>query len=285
METKKDNQLDTKIWKLILAIILVNISGLTLRYFNLSPYLIIIGFRFHLSFVLPFIIVFHSDFFHYIKRSFLSPEWKKAFFPLSLFILPLLIEVGGLYFLQKLDLGDPEYFYEFGLSSIADYPIYLIWNFPQMILLFFFLVSVSSISKFKFLTVAGIIFLLFAFEFVSINKSIIHFWELGILISCSVIFSILINYFRNIYWFGISLFTLMWLSFLVFRSNSKTMINLLFASQYNNWEGFFEVDKDYMSFILPVYFGIALLISCIAFLFLSKNNSVGSNHRLEGKIE
>ena len=273
MDTNKGNHLNIKIWKLILAIILVNASGLCLRYFNLSTFIILFGFRFHLSFVLPFIIVFNSNFLPYIKRSFLRPEWRKASLYLFLILLPLLIEAGGLYILQKIDLGDPEYFYEFGISSIADYPIYLIWNFPQMILLFFFLASVSSRSRFRFITVAIVIFFLFAFELVSINKSIILYWELGILISCSVIYSILINYCRNIYWFGISLFTLLWLAILAFGSSSKTMINLLFASQYNNWDGFFEVVKDYIPFTLPVYFGIALIISCVACLLFRKRNA------------
>ena len=273
MDTNKGNQLNIKIWRLILAIILVNASGLCLRYFNLSTFIIIFGFRFHLSFVLPFMIVCNSNFPPYIKRSFLRPEWRKASLYLFLILLPLFIEAGGLYLLQKIDLGDPEHFYEFGISSIADYPIYLIWNFPQMILLFFFLASVSSRSRFKFTTVSIVIFFLFAFELVSINKAIILYRELGILISCSVIYSILINYCRNIYWFGISLFTLLWIAILAFGSSSKTMINLLFASQYSNWDGFFEVVKDYIPFTLPVYFGIALIISCVACLLFRKHNA------------
>ena len=278
MDTIKENHLNIKIWKLILAILLVNASGLCLRYFNLSTYLIVFGFRFHLSFVLPFVIVFNLNFLPFIKRCFLKPEWRKASFYFILILLPLLMEACGLYILHKIYLGDPEYFYEFGISSIADYPIYLIWNFPQMILLYFFLISVSFRSKFKFITVGIVIFLLFSFELVPINKSSIHFWDLGILISCSIIYSILINFYRNIYWFGISLFTLLWFAILAFGSNSKTMINLLFASQYDNWDGFFEVVKDYMPFTLPVYFVIALIISCIACLLLSKHNTDIGNH-------
>jgi hypothetical protein len=262
------NQPNIKIWKLILAIIVVNALGLYLKYLNLGTYIIIFGFRFHLSLVLPFIIVYNSSFLPYIKNSFLKPEWKKASLPLLLILLPLIIETAGLYFLQKIALGDPEYFYEFGISSIADYPIYLLWNFPQMIFLFFFLVSVSSIFKFRFISVAIVMFSLFIFELIPINKAIIPYYDLGILISCSIIYSVLINYYRNIYWFGISLFTLLWIGILAFGSSSKTIINLLFASQYNNWEGFFEVMKDYLPFTLLIYFGIALIISCgTCFLF------------------
>ena len=277
METNRGNLPDIKIWKLILAIIIVNVLGLYLSYSHLNTYIIFLGFRFHLSFVLPFIIVYNSNFLPYIKRSFLKPEWRKVSFYLFLILLPLLIEAGGLYILQKLDLGDPEYFYEFGISSIADYPIYLIWNFPQMILLFFFLVSVSFKSRFRFITVTGVIFFLFAFELAFNDKIIVLFWKIGVLTSCSLIISILINYYRNIYWFGICLFTLLWLVILAFGSSSKTMINLLFASQYNNWDGFFEVGKNYIPIALPVYFGIALLISCIAYLFFRKDNTVKGN--------
>ena len=273
MDSIKENQLNVKIWNLILAILLVNATGLCLRYFNMGTYLILFGFRFHLSFVLPLVIVFNTSFLPYIRRSFINPEYRKASFYLLMIILPLLIETGCLYILNKLDLGDPDYFYEFGMSSIADYPIYLIWNFPQMILLFFFLVSVSFNSRFRFITVAVVIFLLFAFELVPFNKAIINYWNLGILISFSIIYSIIINYFRNIYWFGISLFTILWFAILAFGSSSKLMINLLFAGQYDNWDGFFEVVKDYMTFTLPIYFGIALIISCTACLLNSRNNA------------
>ena len=268
METNKVNQLNIKIWRLILAIIIVNILGYYLRYSGFSTYFIILGFRFHISFVLPIIIVYNIKFLPFLKNSFLKPEWGKSLFPLLLIFLPVIIVVGGLYFLQKIDLGDPEYFYEFGISSIADYPIYLIWNFPQMVLMFIFLVSVSLSVKFRFIAVSAVIFCLFAFELVPINKTIIPFTEMGILLICSLIYSILINYFRNIYWFGISLFTLFWIAILAFGTSSSTIIHLLFASTYNKWEGFFDLETQYILYTLPVYFGIALIISYASYLIL-----------------
>jgi hypothetical protein len=274
MEIKIGNELNIKVWKLILAIIIVNALGIYLRYLNLSTYIILFGFRFHISFVLPLFFVYNSNYLSYIKNIFLNPEEKNATLPLLLILLPFIIEASGFYFLQKINLGDPEYFYEFGISSIADYPIYLIWNFPQMILLFIFLTSVSFNSKFKFISVAFVIFGLFLFELVPIKSSIIQYQEIGILISCSIIFSILINYYKNIYWFGISLFTLFWIATLAFGSSSKTIINLLFASQYNNWEGFFEFEKGYANYTIPIYFGLALIIPCVTYLLFTRSNSV-----------
>jgi hypothetical protein len=219
--------------------------------------------------------VYNSYFLPCLKKSFLTPEWKRAFFPLLLIFLPLIIIAGGLYFSQNIDLGDPEYFYEFGISSIADYPIYLIWNFPQMILIFIFLVSVSYSVKFRFVGVATIILCLFAFELMPINKTNIQYPDIEILLICSLLYSFLINYFRNIYWFGISLFTLFWIAILAFGTNSKTLINLLFASQYNTWEGFFEVVKQYMPYTLTVYFGLALIISLVSYLIFIRPNKAG----------
>jgi hypothetical protein len=181
-----------------------------------------------------------------------------------------MITSGALYFSQKLDLGDPEYFYEFGVSSVVDYPLYFIWNLPQMIIFFFFLVSVSSVKRFRLLTLVIVTFLLFAFELVPLNKVLFSITDAGVLLACSLIFSILINYFRNVYWFCISLFTILWLAFLAFGSNSKEIINLLFASRYTYWEGFFEVTKETAPYTIPVYFGIALIISAAGYLLRSK---------------
>ena len=118
MKSNNEKHLNINIWRLISAIIIVNASGLTLRYFNLNPYMIIMGFRFHLCLALPLLIILNPNFIHYVKISFLKPKSIKPLFPLCLIILPLLMEAGGLYYLQKIDVGDPEYFYEFGISSI-----------------------------------------------------------------------------------------------------------------------------------------------------------------------
>lgn len=274
MEINKIIKHKIKTWRLIFAILMVYALGLLLKSFNLNPYIILFGFRFHISFVLPFILVYNSYFLSYLKKSFTKPEWKKSSFPLLLILLPIIIETVSLYFLQKIDLGDPEYFYEFGISSIADYPIYFIWNFPQMILLFIFLASVAANSKFSFISVAVVFFSLFVFEVMPINKSIIQYNEIWNLFSYSIIFSILINYYRNIYLFGVSLFTLSWIAVLAFGSSSKTIINLLFASRYDNWEGFFEVAKDYLPYIYPFYFGISLIIFSSSYLLFTRQNNI-----------
>jgi len=190
-----------------------------------------------------------------------------------LILLPFLALSGYLFFSHKIDLGDPDYFYEFGVSSVADYPVYLLWNFPQIAVLFLFLTSVSSVSKYKFTSVFLAIIFLFGSELIPIDHFPFSFTELGILFSSSVIFSVLINYYSNIYWFCISLFTMLWLPLLAFGTESKTMVNLLFASQYKYWDGFFEVTKDFTSYTLPAYFTAALIISLTLYTFRKRSEN------------
>jgi len=270
MESIKENNLHIKLWRVLFALVVVNSVIIILRYYNLNTYIIIIGFRCHISFILPFFLLFSPAFFPYIKRSFLNPEYKKALVYLVLVLLPFALESGYLFFTHNIDLGDPDYFYEFGVSSVFDYPVYLLWNFPQIILLFFFLVTVSNVSKFRFIAVFLTVIFLFGSELIPLKQSPIPYLELEILLSCSVIFSILINYYRNVYWFCISLFTMFWLPLLAFGSNSKSLVNLLFASQYKYWEGFFEVSKFFTPYTLSAYFAAALFISIVVFIFRKK---------------
>ena len=287
MESFKEDHLHIKLWRVILTLAVINSVILLLKYLNLNTYVIIIGFRCHISFVLPFFLIFNSDFLPFIKRSFLNPDYKKASVFLVLMILPFLIEMGYLYFTHNIDLGDPDYFYEFGVSSVLDYPVYLIWNFPQIILLYLFLAGVSTISKYRFITVFLSIIFLFVSELIPVNHAPFPYSEMTILFACSVMFSVLINYYRNIYWFCISVFTLLWLPVLSFGTGSKAIVNLLFASQYKYWDGFFEVQKIYAPFALPVYFVLALIISLFFYLLKFKKGTAfpSQNEKTAQKIQ
>lgn len=274
MESLKEYQLHLKFWRVILALVVVNILILLLKNFNLNTYIIIIGFRCHISLILPIVLIFSPDFLPFIKRNFLHPEYKKAFVFLTLILLPILIVLCYLFFTHNIDLGDPDYFYEFGVSSVADYPVYLLWNFPQIVLLFFFLTAVSTTSKYRFLTVFFTVIFLFGSELLLPVHSPFPYSDLGILISCSAIVSILINYYPNIYWFCISLFTMLWLPLLAFGSNSKTLVNILYASQYKYWDGFFDVSKIFAPYSVSAYFGFALIIGLTAFIFRKKTENL-----------
>jgi len=248
------------LFQIILAIVLVNASGLILRYFNLDCYVILIGFRFHLSLVLPFLILLRFINYQELKRVLIHPDYNQTFQPLAWIFLPFIIVLAALFILKKIEIGDPDYFYEFGLSSIFDYPIYLVWNFPQLFMFSAFIILIQPSLKFKPLFTALTAILLFAFEFVPIGNSKINIVNIISLIFAAVSASLLVKYYQNIYWAAIIVFTIFWANLLAFGSNSQTMIHILFASQYESWDGFFDVAKDYHLYLLPFQLFITMLI-------------------------
>jgi hypothetical protein len=256
--------------RLVISLLIVNAAGILLRVFNLDTYFILAGFRFHISFILPFLIIFKKDQLHFIKSLFVDPQHKRTVLPLLWILLPLIIVAGVSFLLKKMEIGDPDYFYEFGLSSIVDYPIYLLWNFPQIFCFFIFLALAATIFRKNILLIAAISFLLFVFEFIPLNIKSIDYYGIISLLVISLTIGLLIKYFQNIYWFTIVIFSIFWLHFLAFGSSSEEIIHLLFASQYSNWDGFLEVKKTIAAFILPAQLVIMFLIVLISSSFRKK---------------
>ena len=134
--------------RLVIAVLAVSAAGIVLRYYNLDTYIIIIGFRFHISLILPFLIVFRKSQLSFIKQIFVAPHHKRTVLPLLWVLLPVIIVTGVLFLIHKIDIGDPDYFYEFGLSSIIDYPIYLLLEFSAVILSFYlFGIDINSFQE------------------------------------------------------------------------------------------------------------------------------------------
>jgi hypothetical protein len=248
----------------VLAIIIINAAGLLLRYFSIDTYIILIGFRFHLSAVLSLLFILRILHLSLIKDALLKPQYKKIFPYLIWIVLPSGILFALLYLTKNIELGNPEYFYEFGISSVIDYPIYLIWNAPQLFIVFLFLVIATEGLRFRFILILLISLFLFAFEFIPLEKEIINYFNIGNLLILSLITAIVISYFRNIYLFSFLIFSVLWLNLLAFGSSSEKMVNILFAAQYQNWEGFFEVGKE-----LPKYLSSAHLTLLLIFVLVS----------------
>jgi len=256
--------------RLIVSVIILNAAGILLRIFNLDTYIILVGFRFHISFILPLLVIFKKDQLYFIKKLYVDPQHKKTVLPLLWILLPLIIVMAALFLLKKIEIGDPEYFYEFGLSSIVDYPIYLIWNLPQIFCFFIFLALSVTISSKNVLFISAISFLLFAFEFIPLNTKSIDYYGIISLMLISLTIGLMIKYFQNIYWFTIVIFSIFWLHFLAFGSSSEEIIHLLFASQYSGWDGFLEVKRSFATFILPSQLFITFLAVLISSSFRKK---------------
>lgn len=256
----------------LLSIIVVNAAGAALKYFEQPAYIILMGFRFHISAVLPFIFVISRLNSMFIKNEFINPGYKKNYpFVMSLFLLPFLI-AAVLYYLEYLDIGDPEYFYEFGMSSIVDLPVYLIWNAPQLIMFYLFLTVIYENVKLKKIFVFGAAIIPFLFEFIPVDGTMPDLYSAGCLLIMGILNMMIINKFRNIYWFVVFNFLLLWMPLLLFGSESASLVKIIFASRYNIWEGFLELNKKISIYAIP---GFILSVSIIfaLFYFLTKKEN------------
>ncbi len=249
--------------RIIFAVVLVNAAGIALRYFNFDTYFILLGFRFHISCIIPFLFLFREGFPGEVKNYLKFPKDKKYVSAILKVILPVIFLSGLLFYFKIIKLGNPEYFYEFGMSSIIDYPLYLIWNFPQLVMLFLFLNISSSGKVNKILFISFILILLFLFEFIPLEK---HYTiHAGYISFAFVVFivAVLQKLYLNIYLFPVMLFTILWSVLLLFGSSSHELINILFAARYSGWEGFFEISKNYELIIIPGY--LVIILICLLF--------------------
>jgi len=237
-----------------------------LRYFELPNYFFVAGFRFYGIIFLVGIFIFFYHGIENLKVSFHSMSLSKVYKFLFPILLPPLLIIGTLFFLKKIELGDPDYFYELGLSSIVDFPIYAIWNFPQFFILFHLLATIESSFKLKVVPNLLMLVCLFSAElfippkFSFDSSSIISF-----AIFC-VAAALFLNKRENVLAFTFYFFSSIWLALLLFGTKSETLLQLFLAKTYTSWDGFFEIDKKLTLFIFPVY----SLLTFLPLLFLKK---------------
>ncbi len=258
---------------ILFSIILINAGGFLLRYFEYSTYFIFLGFRFHISLFLPLILILRNEQRFLIKQTFINPEYRGKFIPLIWIVIPFIVICILPFMTDLIKEGDPEYFYEFGLSSLFDFPIYLVWNFPQLVFFYLFLNLASSGRKNKFLFTLFITFFLFAFEFLPVKLTAdpeLDYSGLAALFLSAFISSILITLYENVYWYSVSIFTIFWAYFLAFGSKSPLIINILFAAKYRTWEGFLVTGKEIAPYLILFYL-LLVIIAIFITLPLRRN--------------
>lgn len=271
-----------------LVIIIVNAAGILLKYFQLDTYFIFIGFRFHLSLLISFLCILNYIDFASVKEMFIRPSKQRFVFILILSLLPLLFIPLDMFILKQFKVAEQDYFFEFGLSSIVDYPIYLIWNTPQLFMFFIFMNTIIPSPKYKFIKALLVIFFLFFYEIFPIDSKInfaeINYTEINYSGFVSCFFAVLltglfISRIKNIYLFALVLFSVLWGTVLSFGTNSKTVINILFATHYESWSGFIAPGKkfEYAEYLLPAYLFVLLIFS----IFVLKKNKTASESNIQ----
>ena len=251
----------------LLLLLLLSGSNFALRYFDLPNYFFLIGFRFYgIIFISGiFLLLFHEV--GTLKNYLLPFSFVKFYKYLFLVAIPAIVIVGVLFILRKIDLGDPDYFYELGLTSIVDYPLYLIWNFPQFLILYALLQMVELSFKMKIIPNFILLFFFFSAEFFALPK--INFDIFPVISYLVVLLAITLFIYKkptNVLAFSFYFFTIIWLGLLLFGSHSQTLLQIFLAKTYTGWDGFFEINKKMLPFVFPVYF----LLSGLLVLFFKK---------------
>ncbi len=241
----------------LLLIVLTGIN-LVLRYFALPNYFFILGFRFY-GIILPIgIFLYFYLKWEPFKQSLYFFSFKKFYRYIFFILIPPVIIIGGLFLLNKIELGDPDFFYELGLSSLVDFPIYFIWNLPQFFILYTLLQTVESSFRLKILPNFILLFFFFLPEFPSVPKITVDVFSA---ISFSLFLfavSLLINKKKNSLTFSFYIFTTLWMVLLLFGSTSELLLQTFLAKTYTVWDGFFEINKKFSSYIVPIYFTLTL---------------------------
>jgi hypothetical protein len=263
----------------ILIIVIVNAAGFLLRYFQLDTYFILIGFRFHFSFLISFLFILNYIDFNSVKENFIHPLKQRFVFILLLSFLPLLFIPFDFFILKQFKVAEQDYFFELGLSSIVDYPVYLIWNAPQLFMFFIFMNTVLISPKYKFIKASLLTFFIFLYEIVPFNGLLINYTAINYVTIASFFFTVLlvglfISRVKNIYLFTVVLFSVLWGTVLSFGSSSETIVNILLASQYESWSGFISFGKkfEFAEYMLPAYLFIILIFS----ILVLKKNKISS---------
>jgi len=253
---------------LLFAALITNIIGYLIKTNNLSEIIFIAGFRVHftsiiLVFFIP-ILIKNINIKDLILPTF-NNQMKKY---ILLFISHLLIYVTIITLLSvcnivEIKFADPNYLHEFGLSSIIDFPVYLIWNFPNafIILLFFMAIRENTDdSKINALLKMTIIYLYTIIPY-SGKRINIEFLISEILFMLLLLFYIIImiKYYKNIYFVYISVFTILWLFCLIFGTESSLWINLFFARNYNSWEGILHLNSKYNIYNLVLFVSVGIM--------------------------
>lgn len=228
--------------------------------------IIISGFRFHISILMIVLLILaredFSNIIEVVKKSSFHRIGIGILFPL----ISALIVFAVLYLMSAVKYKEPDNFYELGLSSIADFPIYFIWNFPQVFLLTLFLTLVLKSINSRFAMSFFLLLLLFSPEIIfkqlaGVNYLIIIEYVLTIFAASLIVLKIDKPFSREM-----SLFVFLWLGLLVFGTESSTLINMFFARNFSEWNGFFIIQKIYKPYAFSAY----VLIVSIFFIVLPK---------------
>jgi len=245
--------------KLFLSTIISAGAAVGLQFAGLSPFIIILGFRFHICLVIPG-LVFMPD---ALDTAFRSAHylWRRH---IGLFILllitagiPFALLVPGIASFQKNDN-----FFELGVSSVIDFPLYFIWNLPQFIMLYYVLKKVTQL-KASFVYVLLFLLIISAPAFIP-STTAVQVYSIAAAVLVIVMAAMLIYKSANWLEFSLLLFFVIWSAILIYGTQSEMLVKLFLGKNYEYWDGFIEVKGVQAEMLRAAYlvlpFFVVLLI-------------------------
>lgn len=266
-----------KFFSLSLFISLYNLLFYLCKTLDIEFQLYFLGLRLNLFLLINFLSLLILK----TKWNELSPFLKligKLKNWIKVFLIPILIII--LLFITALIFGkikylNPEYFFEFEVTSLIDIPIYYTWTLPItfslscLMILWIGKINFFSILKFSFLLTLA--FLLFKYNPKQFN--LLNNLHMYLLIFSYFIFQYaLFNKFKSILLLSFSLFWGFYPFVILFGSDDSLLLHTFFARGYDKWEGMFNI-------ILPINFStqyiisISLILIGLFFFILEKKNS------------
>lgn len=233
----------------IILILFINVSGYFLRYFSYDTYFIFLGFRFHISFLIFIFLLADIEFVSFIKKISSKPGSFNLMSMGMIILLPAIIIGGALLLMKEIKIAKPDNFYELGISSLVDYPIYLLWNFPNLAAVISVIMYSVSAKKNKTVISAAYFCLIYISEVIPIDFKEVDYLPFINFVLFSLAIGLLISRFKNLYLLTTVIFTTIWLWILAFGCDNKLFVNLFLAAQYKSWAGFFSAGKIVSEFL------------------------------------
>lgn len=234
-----------------------------LLFFELPVFLIVIGFRFHLALLIPIIFYILRNDFTPLSDSLRDFSFKGLISGILVSLFSIVIVLGFLLLTKNIGYKEPDLFYELGLSSIADYPIYLIWNILEIYVFVSLIRKLFENNKFNYIYIFATMFFIIAPEHIKIQLDGFNYISTIEFCLSILIISTLIYKLSSTDSIAILLFTIFWLGLLVFGTELPTLVRLFFGSNYSSWDGFFLLNKNYESYAFVTYLFIVSIILII----------------------
>jgi len=255
---------------LIISLILVNGLGFLLRYYDLDRFIIFLGFRFHLSLTLPFLLFLFEKKFSLIKKNLKKFCWKDILQQFFLMLISSVILFGSLILAKQAHFGDPDFFYELGLSSIIDLPVYFLWNLPQLFMIGIVIQNEREKYKFSYPIIFLFLLLLFAYEFIPLHKEKLLLFNVYNYASYILFITLVFVQRKSLYATALTVFLFLWILILLTGTYNTSAIKNILAKNFDEWEGFLEFSKILIKYISFIFSGLMIILFSIYFFVTRK---------------